>query len=174
MNLTPRTMLILMIGILGPFSSCSQDVAGPDEQNGAAAHVLPFTKTSFDGCWHWYEEGDHVFKVTIAGGEVASFQPLNRAPTRTTQSAATCAIDSQDGLIAISRTERADNDRWTTVTTLRFDLADMPGRSCRAGLRAGVIAGRRMVEHNDPNDHFLFPSQSSHLGFLVRCNSRQE
>ena len=39
-------------------------------------------------------------------------------------------------------------------------------RDCRAG--------RRTVEHNDPNDHFLFPPQSSHQGLLVRCNSRQE
>ena len=70
MNLTPRTVLIVMIGSLGPFLSCSQDVAGPDEQNGAAAHVPLFTKTSFDGCWNWHEEGKHLYKVTIAEGEV--------------------------------------------------------------------------------------------------------
>ena len=91
-----------------------------------AAHVPLFTKTSFDGCWNWYEEGKHLYKVTIAEGEVVSFQPRHRSATRTTESAATCAIDSVDGLIVISTTERAGNDRWRTVTTLRFDISDAP------------------------------------------------
>ena len=169
MNLTPRTMLILMIGSLGPFSSCSQDIAAPDEQNGAAPDVPLFTKTSFDGCWNWYEGGKHDYSIAIRDGEVLSFQPLNRHSTRTTESAATCTIDSQDGLLFISRSERAASDRWTTVTTLRFDLADMPGRSCLAGLRVGVIAGWRTVEHNDPDDHFLFPPHEHTRGLLVRC-----
>lgn len=75
-------MLILMIGSLAPFSSCSRDVAGPDEQNGAAAQVPLFTKTSFEGCWNWYEEDEHLHKVTIARVEVVSFQTLNRPVTR--------------------------------------------------------------------------------------------
>ncbi len=169
MNLTLRTMLILMIGSLGPFSSCSRDVAGPDEQNNAAAHVPLFTKTSFDGCWNWYEQGKHLYKVTIARGEVVSFQPLNRPAPRTTESAATCAIDSLDGLIVISSTERAGHDRWTTVTTLRFDIADAPGKSCLKALAIGAISGRRSIELNDPNDHFLFPPHEQTRGLLVRC-----
>lgn len=172
MKRTPRTLLILMIGSLGAFSSCSQDAADSDELNGAAAQGPLFTKTSFDGCWIWYEEGRRLCKITIARGEVVSFQPMNRPATHTTESAATCAIDSKDGLIAISRTERAGNDRWTTVTTLRFDLSDAPGKSCLQALALGVISGRRSVERTDPNDHFLFPPQYSQGGLLVRCSSR--
>ncbi len=170
MNLTPRTMLILMIGSLGPFSSCNQDVAGPDEQSGAAAHVPLFTKTSFDGCWNWYEEGKHLYKVTIAEGEVVSFQSRNRTATRTTESAATCAIDSLDGLIVISSTERGGNERWTTVTTLRFDISEAPRESCLKALASGAISGRRTIELNDPHDHFLFPPHEHTRGLLVRCD----
>ena len=173
MNLTPRTLFILMIGSLGAFSSCSQDAADSDEQNGAAAHGPLFTKTSFDGCWISHEEGKRLCKITIAKGEVVSFQPMNRPATRTTESAATCAIDSQDGLIAISRTERAGNDRWTTMTTLRFDLSDAPGKSCLQALAFGVMSGLRSVERSDPDDHFLFPPQCSQRGLLVRCSSTQ-
>lgn len=170
MKLNPRTMFILMIGSLGPLSSCSQHGAGSDEQNGAATHVPPFTKTSFDGCWNWYEQGKRVCKVAIARGQVASFQLLKRRSTPATQSTSTCAIDSQDGLITISGTQRAATDRWTTVTTLRFDLSDTPGRTCWAGLQAGVIAGLRTVEHNDPSDHFLFPPHEHERGLLIRCD----
>ncbi len=171
MNCTPRTMLILMIGILGAFSSCSQDVSDSDEQNGTAAPAPVFAQTSFDGCWNWNEEGKQLYTITIAAGEVVSFQDLNRRPTRTTESADTCAIDSQDGLIVLSSTTRAGNDRWTAVTTLRFDLSDAPGKSCWQALAFGAMSGRRSVVRHDPSDHFLFPPQSSHQGLLVRCSA---
>ena len=165
-------MLIALCGGVGLFCSCSQDDGGPQEADGAIALVPLFTQSSFDGCWNWYEEGKHAYSVTVMDGEVVSFQPLSRRSARNKDSAANCAIDTHDGLIVISSADRGTHDRWTTVTTLRFDLSDTPGRSCRDGLRRGVIAGRRTVEHNDPNDHFLFPPQSSHQGLLVRCNSR--
>ena len=168
MNLTLRTMLILMIGSLVAFSSCSQDGADSEEQNGTAAHAPVFAQTSFDGCWNWYEEGKQLYTITIAAGEVVSFQDLNRRSTHTTESADTCAIDSQDGLIALSIATRAAGDRWTTVTTLRFDLSDAPGKSCWQALAIGAMSGRRSVVRHDPNDHFLFPPQSSHQGLLVR------
>ncbi len=216
-------MLIALFGGVGLFYACGQDLGGPQAPAGAGCpahgagcparcagdHVPLFTQTSFDGCWNWYEEGKRLYKVTIARGEVVSFQPLNQPDsprggsdsprggpdTRPTGSTATCAIDSQDGLIAISSTERAGNSRRTIVTTLRFDLSDPPNRTARAagrsaravgrsaravgrsgrdGLRTGFIAeggiaGRRTVEHNN-DDHFLFPPHEHKRGRLVRCD----
>ncbi len=182
MNLDLRIMLIALSGCVGLFYACSQDFGGPQEPAGAGCpahgagcparcagdHVPLFTQTSFDGCWNWYEEGKRLYKVTIARGEVVSFQPLNRpASPRTPGSAATCAVDSQDGLIAIVSTEHAGKDLRTTVTTLRFDLSDKAGRPAIA---AGSIAGRRTVEHNDDDDHFLFPPHEHKRGRLVRCD----
>ena len=167
MNLDPRIILVGLLGGAGLVCSCSQDTGSPDA---AADHLPLFSRTSFDGCWNWYEGGKQAYSVAILNGEVLSFRPMSRHSTRNNDSTANCAIDAHDGLVVISSANRDPGDRWATVTTLRFDLSDTSGGSCLDGLRAGVIAGRRTVEHNDPDDHFLFPPHEHKRGLLVRCN----
>ncbi len=169
MNLDPRIILIGLLGGAGLFCSCSEDVGSPNDPDAATDHLPRFTRTSFDGCWNWYEGGKHAYSVAIMGGEVRSFHSLSRHSTHNNDSTRNCTIDAHDGLIVISSTDRGLSDRWATVTTLRFDLSDAPGRSCLAGLRAGLIAGRRTVEHNDPDDHFLVPPHEHKRGWLARC-----
>ncbi len=151
--------------------SCSTDGFVLDDSQSSLEESGDFARTSFDGCWDWYEKDEHTHKIIIANGEIASLTPAGRSTMNLSSTDGNCVVSPQDGLVALSYVLPSEPGEMQRITTFRFDLRDTRTASMTDSLARGVIRGRKTVEDNDPEDILLLPPVDEQDGFLVMCDS---
>lgn len=151
--------------------SCSTDGFVLDDSQSSLEQTGDFARTSFDGCWDWYENDEHTHKIIIANGEIASLTPAGRATMSLSSADGNCVVSPLDGLVALSYVLPSEPGQMQRITTFRFDLRDTRTASMTDSLARGVIRGRKTVEDNDPEDILMLPPIDEQDGFLVMCDS---
>ncbi len=151
--------------------SCSTDSSVPDDSQSSLEQTGDFARTSFDGCWDWYEKDEHTYKIIIANGAIASLTPAGRSTMSLSSADGNCLVSPHDGLVALSYAVPAESGETRRITTFRFDLRNTRTTSMTDSLAMGVIRGRKTVEESDPEDILLLPPTDEQDGFLVMCDS---
>ncbi len=151
--------------------SCSTDGLALDDNKSSPEETGDFARTSFDGCWDWYEKDEHTHKIIIANGEITSLTPAGRTTMSLSSADGNCVVSPHDGLVALSYVLPSEPGEMQRITTFRFDLRDTRTASMTDSLARGVIRGRKTVEDNDPEDILLLPPTDEQDGYLVMCAS---
>ncbi len=151
--------------------SCSTDGFALDDSQSSPEQTGDFARTSFDGCWDWYEQGEHTHKIIIANGKIASLTPAGRTTMSLSDADGNCVVSPHDGLVALSYALPSKPGETRQITTFRFDLRNTRTASMTDSLARGVIRGRKTVEDNDPEDILLLPPTDEQDGYLVMCDS---
>ncbi len=152
-------------------TSCSTDGLPLDDSQSSLEESGDFARTSFDGCWDWYEKGEHTHKIIIANGQIASLTPPGRSTMNLSDTDGNCVVSPQDGLVALTYALPAKPGEMQRITTFRFDLRDTRAVSMTDSLARGVLRGRKTVEDSDPEDIMLLPPTDQQDGFLVMCDA---
>ena len=152
-------------------TSCSTDGVALDDSQSSLGQTGDFVRTSFDGCWDWYEKGEHTHKIIISNGEIASLTSAGRTTLSLSATDGNCLISPQDGLIALSYALPFEPGKTQRITTFRFDLRNTATASMTDSLARGVIRGRKTIEDYDPEDILLLPPTDEQDGFLVMCDT---
>lgn len=150
--------------------SCGTDALTNDEGRSSPGQTGDFARTSFDGCWDWYENDEHTHKIIISNGEIASLTPAGRTAMSLSNADGNCVVSPHDGLVALSYALPSESGETQRITTFRFDLRNTRAASMTDSLVRGVIRGRKTVEDNDPEDIFMLPPTDQQDGFLVMCD----
>ncbi len=151
--------------------SCGTDGFVLDDSQSPLEQTGDFARTSFDGCWDWYEKDEHTHKIIIANGEIASLTPSGRTAMSLSSADGNCVVSPQDGLVALSYVLPSEPGQMQRITTFRFDLRTTRKASMTDSLAVGVIRGRKTVEDYDPEDIQMLPPIDEQDGFLVMCDS---
>ncbi len=151
--------------------SCSTDGFVLDDSQSSLEQTGDFARTSFDGCWDWYENGEPTHKIIISNGKIASLTPAGRTTMSLSDADGNCVISPHDGLVALSYALPSKPGETQRITTFRFDLRNTRIASMTDSLARGVIRGRKTVEDNDPEDILLLPPVEEQDGYLVMCDS---
>ena len=149
--------------------SCSDPFEAGETNEGQGAE---FSQASFDGCWQWFEDGEAVHDIIIEDGEIASLAPANARAQMSAHTTKNCTISPQDGLIALSYSDKEPAGGLEQFTTFRFDLSDSRTVSAHNALAMGVIPGEKVVDLSDPEDILMLPPTDVRQGQLVRCDSK--
>ena len=152
-------------------TSCSEGGFTLDDSKSSLEQTGDFARTSFDGCWDWYEKDEHTHKIIISNGEIASLTPTGRTTLSLSDADGNGSISPQDGLIALSYALPFEPGETQRITTFRFDLRNAGTTSMIDSLARGVIRGRKTVEDYDPEDIQLLPPTEEQDGFLVMCDA---
>lgn len=152
-------------------TSCSTDGVALDDSQSSLGQTGDFVRTSFDGCWDWYEKDEHTHKIIISNGETALLTPAGPTPLSLSGADGNCLISPQDGLIALCYALPFEPGETQRITTFRFDLRNAGTTSMTDSLARGVIRGRKTVEDYDPEDILLLPPTDEQDGFLVMCDT---
>ena len=169
MNKCSAFAISLMLSAL--IMSCSTDGVVLDDSQSSLEESGDFARTSFDGCWDWYEKDEHTHKIIILNGEIASLTPAGRTTLSLSGADGNGVVSPHDGLVALSYTLPSEPGEMQRITTFRFDLRDTRTASMTDSLAVGVIRGRKTVEDNDPEDILLLPPVDEQDGYLVMCDS---
>lgn len=151
--------------------SCSQTGLTPGDDQSSLDQTGEFARTSFDGCWDWYESSVQTYRVIIADGEIASLTPAGRSTMSLSGSDGNCLISPQDGLVALTYAAPAAAGESRRITTFRFDLRDAQNSSMPDSMSTGMIRGRKTVEDTDPDDILPLPPSAEQDGYLMLCDS---
>ena len=154
-----------------PIISCSTDGSVLDDSQSSLEQTGDFARTSFDGCWDWYEQDEHTHKIIISNGEIKSLTPAGRSTMSLSDADGNCVVSPHDGLVALSYTLPSKPGETQRITTFRFDLRGTRAASMADALAMGVIRGRKTVEDSDPEDILMLPPVEKQDGYLVMCDS---
>ncbi len=169
MNRHSAFAISLMLSAL--IMSCSTDGFVPDDNQSSLEQTGDFARSSFDGCWDWYEKDEHTHKIIIANGEIASLTAAGRTTMSLSDADGNCVVSPHDGLVALSYALPSSPGESQRMMTFRFDLRDARTASMTDSLAMGVIRGLKTVEDNDPEDILLLPPVEEQDGYLVMCDS---
>ena len=102
--------------------SCGTDGFVLDDSQSSLEQTGNFSRTSFDGCWDWYEKDEHTYNIIISNGEIASLTPAGRTNMSLSGADRNCLISPLEGLVALAYAVPAKPGETQRITTFRFDL----------------------------------------------------